>query len=303
MNWRVILAVSILVSWLAACGSSKLDSGQLQVHQASVNGVVLSYEQQGKGEIVVLVHGAIADYRAWDATRDAVAAHYRVIAPSNRYFGSASWPDDGARFSMQTHADDLAAFIRALNAGPVNLVGWSYGADICLVVAVQHPELVKSVFAFEPSLTTFVTDASDRQTISNDQRQAFGPAFMASKRGDQQAALRPFVDGVNGSPGTYDQLPAPVRTVLSENARTIPLQLNAPPPPAITCTDLGRISQPVAIARGTSTRPFFRIAADTANRCIPGSSLVLLQGGRHLAPVEMPKEFNAALLGFLSRQR
>ncbi|CAL8480854.1 alpha/beta fold hydrolase [Caballeronia sp. S22] len=300
MNSRMFFWLSLAMSLLAACSDSRLTTGGVQIRETSVNGVPMHYEQQGTGETVVLVHGAIADYRAWDATRDAIAAHHRVIAPSNRYFGTIAWPDNGGKFSMQTHADDLAVFIRALNVGPVNLVGWSYGADLCLVVAVQHPELVKSVFAFEPSLTTFVTNAADRKSISTDQQQAFGAAFVASKRGDQQAALRPFVDGVNGAPGTFDQLPASVQTVLSDNARTIPLQLNAPPPPAITCVDLGRISAPVAIARGTSTRPFFRIAADTANRCIPGSRLVLIQDGRHLAPVEKPKEFNAALLAFLS---
>ncbi|MDR5755238.1 MULTISPECIES: alpha/beta hydrolase [unclassified Caballeronia] len=299
MKRRMFFCLSFMVLLLAGCSASKVGTNGVQTRETSVNGVSMQYEQQGRGETVVLVHGAIADYRAWDATRDAIAAHYRVIAPSNRYFGTGSWPDDGAKFSMQTHADDLAELIRGLNTGPVKLVGWSYGADICLVIAVQHPELVKSVFAFEPSSANFVTDAADRKIISADQQQAFGPAFMASKRGDQQAALRPFVDGVNGLPGTFDQLPARVQTVLSDNARTIPLQLNAPPPPAITCADLGKISVPVAIARGTSTRPFFRIAADTANQCIPGSRLVLIQDGRHLAPVEKPNEFNAALLAFL----
>ncbi|KIG01448.1 alpha/beta fold hydrolase [Caballeronia concitans] len=302
MIWRALLCLSLSLPMLLSCETSKLDAGQPQIHQTSVNGVALSYEQEGDGETVVLVHGAIADYRAWDLTRDAIAQQYRLIAPSNRYFGDAPWPDDGAKFSMQTHADDLAAFIRTLDAGRVHLVGWSYGSDIALVVAVQHPDLVKSVFAFEPSLTTFVTNAADRQAISSDQQQAFGPAVMVSKRGDQQAALRPFVDGVNGAPGTYDLLPERVRAVLSENARTIPLQLNAPPPPAITCAELGKIAVPVAIVRGTATRPFFRIAADTANRCIGGSRLVLIQDGRHLAPVEMPKAFDTALLAFLSAQ-
>jgi hypothetical protein len=103
----------------------------------------------------------------------------------------------------------------------------------------------------------------------------------------------PLVDGVNGAPGTFDQLPARAQTVLSENARTVPLQLNAPPPPSISCAELGTIAVPVAIARGTLTRPVFRVAADSAARCIPGATLVLIQDGRHLAPVEMPQTFKS----------
>lgn len=301
MNWRTWLGMAILLPLLSACAASKPDVSDAQVRRTTVNGVSLSYEQQGSGDTVVLVHGAVADFRVWDATRDALAAHYRVIAPSNRFFGTAPWPDDGSTFSMQTHADDLAAFIRTLKAGPVHLVGWSYGADIVLVVAVQHPELVSSVFAYEPSLTTFVTDAADRDALLADQGQAFGPAVTMSKRGDPQAALPPFVDGVNGAPGTFAQLPAHARSVLSDNARTIPLQLNAPAPPSITCAQLGAIAVPVAIARGTQTRAFFRIAADTAHRCIAQSRLVLIDAGRHLAPLEQPQAFNGALLSFLAR--
>lgn len=304
MNWRGVLSLIIAC---CACGGCELPKQEAvaapEIRQMQVNGLRLTYEQAGRGQPVVFVHGAIADYRAWNAVRDAVAAHYRFIAPTSRYYGVGPWPDGGENFSAATHADDLVGFIRGLNAGPVHLVGWSRGAEIELIVAVQHPELVKSVFAYEPSLRTFVSDPIDLKAISADEQQAFGTAVATSARGDQEAALRPFIDGVNDMPGTFDGLPAQVRLVFTDNARTIPLQLAAPPPPVITCDQLGRIGAPVAIVRGTITRPLFRIAADTAHRCIPGSRLVLLENARHLAPVQQPAEFNAALLAFLSRER
>lgn len=103
--------------------------------------------------------------------------------------------------------------------------------------------------------------------------------------------------------GTLNRLPARAQTVLSDNARTIPLQLNAPAPPQITCAQLGTITVPVEIARGTKTRTFFRIVAESAHRCIAGSKLVLIRGGRHLAPIEKPQQFNDTLLAFLSHMR
>ena len=39
-----------------------------------------------------------------------------------------------------------------------HLVGWSYGADVVLVLAVQHPELVRSLFLYEPAMATFVSN-------------------------------------------------------------------------------------------------------------------------------------------------
>jgi pimeloyl-ACP methyl ester carboxylesterase len=52
---------------------------------------------------------------------------------------------------------------------------------------------------------------------------------------------------------------------------------------------------------GGDTRPVYRIAAEGAAGCIPGAQLVAIQGGRHLAIVQQPDAFNAALLQFLAK--
>ncbi len=56
---------------------------------------------------------------------------------------------------------------------------------------------------------------------------------------------------------------------------------------------------PVTVAKGELTRVSYRIVADTASRCIPGSRLVIVSQGRHAAPAIIPAVFNEALLGFL----
>jgi pimeloyl-ACP methyl ester carboxylesterase len=58
---------------------------------------------------------------------------------------------------------------------------------------------------------------------------------------------------------------------------------------------------PVMITYGEQTRSFYRIAAEGAASCIPGAQLVTIPGGRHLAIVQQPDAFNAALLQFLSK--
>jgi pimeloyl-ACP methyl ester carboxylesterase len=80
--------------------------------------------------------------RAWEGQREAVAQRYRFIAPTQRYFGTGRWPDDGARFSMETHVDDLVALVAKLDAGPVHVVGWSYGGGIALALIARQPEWV-----------------------------------------------------------------------------------------------------------------------------------------------------------------
>jgi len=100
-----------------------------ELHRLSVGGTELKYVDAGSGETVVLVHGAVSDHRFWRAQLVALAPSYRCIALDQRYFGSAPWPDDGSNYSLSTHSEDLAGFIRQVARNlPVHLVGTSYGS-------------------------------------------------------------------------------------------------------------------------------------------------------------------------------
>jgi pimeloyl-ACP methyl ester carboxylesterase len=266
-----------------------------------VNGINLVYFEQGRGKAVVFVHGAVGDYRSWEQVREPIAKQYRYIAITLRYFGGDPWGDDGAKFSLQTHADDLAEFIRGLNVGPVDLVGWSYGGGAVLVLAAQHPELVASAFLYEPALQTIVSGEATVKALKEDAGAAFGPVFTDLKAGDDDAAVRHLIDGVDGQPGLFDSLPAEARAQTLSNARTMPLLFRTPPP-AVTCDQLSRIQVPVMVVRGELTRPFFRLIAEAASRCIPGSRLVVAPNTRHLWPVQQPAAFDEELLKFLSRR-
>jgi pimeloyl-ACP methyl ester carboxylesterase len=219
---------------------------------------------------------------------------------SQRYFGLSPWRDSGEQFSLATHVSDLAGFIRALNAGPVHVVGWSYGAALGLALSVQHRDLVKSLFAYEPGIATFVTDAVDAEVAAKDRSEMIAAAISATKSGDLAEAVRFVFDGANGHPGLFDTLAPRIRAAFLDNARTIPLLFGAPPHTPLSCAELGQIAAPVAIARGERTRSFYRIVADTASRCIPGARLVVLPNGMHAAPVLTPAIFNEALLEFQS---
>jgi pimeloyl-ACP methyl ester carboxylesterase len=47
--------------------------------------VQLAYVELGRGDPVVLIHSALADYREWGPQLDALARHHKVIAYSRRY--------------------------------------------------------------------------------------------------------------------------------------------------------------------------------------------------------------------------
>ncbi|WP_423371971.1 alpha/beta fold hydrolase [Burkholderia sp. LMG 32019] len=268
------------------------------VRQLSVNDVDLDYVDQGAGNTILFVHGYISDHRVWDAQQQTIPAGYRYIAPSQRYFGTRPWQDEGESFSFATHVDDLAAFVHRLDVAPVHVVGWSYGAALALALAVRHPDCVRSLFAYEPGSVTFVTDPDDIRILADDRADMVTPAVAAQERGDLRDALRQVFDHANGRTGLFDTLAPATRSAFLDNARTIPLLFRSPPPLPITDVELGQIRVPVAIARGELTRTFYRVVAQTAGRLIPDARLVVLCDGMHAAPVLTPERFNEAFLAF-----
>jgi pimeloyl-ACP methyl ester carboxylesterase len=266
--------------------------------QMDVNGVSLSYVDQGSGAPIVFVHPALADLRVWDTLRPSVAKTHRFVAYNQRYFGTAAWPDKGERFTKATQVDDLTAFIRGLGAGPVHLVGWSMSGDTVLRVAMRNPELVRSAFSYEP-VDIEVTDSAKAKQLGDDAGAAFGPVAAAIKAGDETLAAKKLVDGVENKPGSFDAAPPINRQIILDNARTLAPMFASQTPP-ITCGQLSQIKVPVAIAIGAQTRPFFAISADTAADCIPGARRVVGPGVRHIWPINDPRSFEAALREFLA---
>jgi len=298
LPWFKTLAAAACLAALAGCQTPPAST--TGVKYMDVNGARLPYLEQGSGAAVILVHGAVSDLRTWNPHREALAnSQYRAISYTQRYFGTEPWGTSWPAFGVQTHSDDLVAFIRGLNAGPVHLVGWSYSGQTVLNVALKHPELVRSAFVFEPAHTTFITNAADEKALGDDAGPLFGPVAEAVNTGNNSAAVRHLIDGVGERKGYFDGLPASAKTVMLDSARTMPLLMNQAPPPPITCAQLGQIKPPVALVRGSDVRPFFRVVADAAARCMPRHQYIVVPRQKHMWPGEDVEGFNATLVGFL----
>ena len=127
-----------------------------------LNGVRLDYVERGSGEPVVLVHGSAGDRRTWDCQLDALGGRFRAIAYSRRYH----WPNQpiapGDDYSMPEHVADLRSFIRGLGLSSAHLVGHSYGAFVCLLLAMSDPEAVRLLVLAEAPVFTLVVDIPPR---------------------------------------------------------------------------------------------------------------------------------------------
>ena len=260
MIWRrtLWLAVVLVISGGFTVPARAAES--LQTRQLPVNGVDLSYLDQGTGAPVVFVHGAFSDLRFWEPQRQAVAQQYRFIALTQRYFGTTPWPDDGKHFAATTHAADLAAFLRQLNAGPLHLVRISYVGIVATLVALEHRSLVRSLTVLEPGLVSLLADVPEAKREIDERRKAFEPIGSVAKAGETVQAAKLLFEWVNNEgAGAFDKQPEAVRQMFLDNARTVPLALSAPPPPAIACATLGGVKAPTLVAGGERTRRYYSL--------------------------------------------
>jgi pimeloyl-ACP methyl ester carboxylesterase len=273
--------------------------------EIAVNGVRLSYVDEGSGEPIVLVHGAFSDLRVWEPIREEVAKRYRFIAYTQRYFGTDPWPDDGKNFSIETHADDLAKFITSLNAGPVHLVTRSLGGGVAMTAALKNPALVRTLTLHEPALLSVLpADSAEGKAAREDRSKFISAAIAANRAGDPVRTTRLFFEGVYQlGPGGFDRLPEATRTMLLDNARTAPLLFGAPSPPPITCDALKTFTRPTLVAHGEKTHAYYKLINEGVSKCVPGVQQVVFPGLVHNAPSADPAAFTAALFEFMSKRQ
>jgi pimeloyl-ACP methyl ester carboxylesterase len=248
---------------------------------------------------MVLVHGSNTDQRIWADHADMLASRFRVLALTQRYFGAEPWPDEGRRFSIDAHAYDLAEFVIQLQLAPATLVGWSYGAAVCLSAATKHSELIERLILYEPATTSFVRDPVAAEKAAQARLAMTAEAKVEASREHLDTAVRLFMDGVNAQDGAFENLPSHVQAIMFDNARMLPLLFTAPAP-QLTCEDLGRLKTAVVVAIGGESRTFYKIAADWTVDCAREARLVTVPGARHLLPVQDPRQFSQLVLGLLS---
>ncbi|MFC8513449.1 alpha/beta fold hydrolase [Streptomyces sp. NPDC057257] len=109
---------------------------------ARVNGITIHYDDQGRGDPVVLVMGQGASGRAWHLHQvpALMAAGHRVVTFDNRGIPPSDECPDG--FTVDDLVADTAALAEHLGLGPCRYVGVSMGAYVVQELMLAHPELV-----------------------------------------------------------------------------------------------------------------------------------------------------------------
>ena len=246
----------------------------------------------GTGRPLVLLHGGFVDHRMWDGQIPHFAARYRVIAPDARGHGRSANATGPYR-----RADDLAALLRHLDAGPAILVGISMGASIAVETALEHPELVDAVVV--GGAATGEPYFADPWTTRS---MATWHASMAA--GDLEGSIEGFMAFAAGPHRTLDDLAPDVVRRLRDMARTTMSKHTAGEPDHLvpvreTWERLGKIDVPLLAINGSADSPDHIGMAERIARTVRGGRIATIDGTAHYPNMERPDLYNAILGDFL----
>ncbi len=270
----------------------------------TVNGATFHYIEQGSGQAVVFVHGALGSYATWLGQIGPFSRQFRAVSYSRRYHDPNAWTGDGTDYTVSRHAEDLVALIEALGLAPAHAVGNSFGAYITLLAAIRRPELFSRIVLGEPSLLSWLKEIPGGQNeydaYMTDTRLAARDAF---RKGEMEEGVRLFVDGVIGSKGTFDRMPTAIQAGALRNAPELAAETAMPEPEyhtEITLRQVEGLRVPVLLVKGENSPRMFHLIIDRLAQVAPGVKQATIPATSHNIYYGNPLEFNRVVLSFLT---
>ena len=237
---------------------------------------------------MVLLHAFPLSGEMFEPQWTALQGRARFIVPDLRGFGGS---DTGSSPSeMGTMADDVLALLDHLGIESALVGGVSMGGYASLALLRNDPGRVRALMLADTQTSADDAPARDRRETTALDVLARGPA-----------ALLPSVDKLLG-PAASAELRARVSAWIAGGSpdgfaaalRGMALRTDAR-------DILARFGGPVLVLVGTEDVLTPPARARAMADLVPGSDLVEIRGAGHLANLEQPDAFNAALVRFLDR--
>lgn len=116
--------------------------GTVEHHHATINGIRMHYVSAGTGDTILFLHGFPEFWYSWRHQLFEFSKHHRVVAPDLR---GCNETENVGPYDTDTLQQDVLALIEHLGGAPVHLVGHDWGGAIAWLVAINHPEQVRTL--------------------------------------------------------------------------------------------------------------------------------------------------------------
>ena len=223
------------------------------------------YEWENEGEAVVLLHGGLSQSAHWVANIVPALEDYHVFAYDRSSHGFSAYRQESINFKYQVR--EAIAYLEKVVKEPAHIIGWSDGGIIGLFLAIQRPDLVKSLVAIGANFHYSGTVPSfDMGPISEEDRAEY-------------AIYSP------DSPETLDRIHEHFHHMWKSE-------------PEIAVSDLQKIQCPVLVMAGDDDVIRHEHTIELIES-LPLGQLAIVPGTSHILPKEKPGLVNLIITEFL----
>ncbi len=262
-----------------------------------VDGVRYEVRVGGHGPHLLLLHGFTGRGAGWGPHLPALRRASTTIQVDLLGHGCSDAPADPARHAVERQADDLAEILSRVATGPADVIGYSFGARVALMLAIAAPAAIRRLVLESPSAG--VADPGERS-----QRRASDEALAIEIERDGIGA---FVDGWEKLPlfATQGSMPEARRRRLHadrlrNSAGGLAASLRGAGQGAMTPFHgrLHEVTAPVLVVCGALDP--VRRRSELVAAGIPGAELQFVARAGHAPHIESPARFRAIVLPFVT---
>ncbi|MGE0422797.1 MAG: alpha/beta fold hydrolase [Reyranellaceae bacterium] len=245
---------------------------------------------------LVLLHGYTSHARSWDAFAAAMTDRYRVLALDQRGHGESAWaPAD--RYGIDDMADDLEAFVRALDLRAFTLLGLSMGGMVAMEYAGRRPQALAACVIVDigPEIVESGSQRIQSGVRAGDVFASRDEAFAIARAAN---SLPPEAHHRHRSDNSLMRTEDGRWTYRYDRALRTPSNLRRRDA-GTGWRSCANIQVPTQIIRGGLSDILSPEIAERMVRTVPDARLAVVANAGHGVPLDAPEEFLAATREFL----
>jgi pimeloyl-ACP methyl ester carboxylesterase len=272
-----------LIAAVLLMGSQALAKPEPVGDRVEVNSMQMYYETSGRGDPLIVLHGAYMNIPSMGAIVAKLAETHKVYALEFQGHGRTN--DIDRPITYPNLADDVAAFLDAVGLEKADVFGYSMGAAAGLQLAIRHPQKVNRLIiasgsydarGWQPEFTAFVPTMKREMFVGTPMEDAY-----------RELAVDP-----EGFPALVDKLIA-----LEHEPQAWGEDVKVVTAPVLIITgdaDVATLEHSVAM---------FRLLGGGAmgdmGKPLPASRLAVLPATSHTAVINQPELLHALIEPFL----
>lgn len=258
-----------------------------------VDNAKLYYEEVGRGEPLIFIHGHSFDLTEWEPQVQFFANKFRVITYDCRGYGRSTSPIEGMQFM---HVEDLIVLMDSLKIAKAHLVGLSMGGFIITDMLALHQDRILTATAASGDI--FLVPGPDEPWTEAGISRRREEIHALMQRGTMYQKWEWLDVLMRNGGSTLGEIRRPVWDMIYKWDQWQPLHVE----PRLFLGNLAvemlqnqEISVPVMVLTGEVDKNRMNKLLES----VPNTRQVIIPNAGHVSNLEQPDEFNRLVLNLI----